>query len=78
MMGFKETVVAGLVVAAVSAIIRFLSTVEYVQTLRRIRRRTDSTKWLPCFVGGHVEPSVADYEMGEHCICERCGKVLLD
>ena len=39
-------------------------------------RRADSIKWLPCWVFGHVDPGVVDYERGDHCICERCGKRL--
>ena len=74
-------IVACAILSALSGV-RILYKMEYRETLRRIRRRirrrTDSIKWLPCSVGGHVEPSVVDYEMGERCICERCGKVLLD
>ena len=74
-MSFWDTVLSGIVVLVVWAAVIAIWKNKDV-TLRRIRRRADSIKWLPCWVFGHVDPGMVDYERGDHCICERCGKRL--
>lgn len=72
-MGFWGTVVSGLVILAVGAILKAIWKNKDVMR-RRIKRRVDSIKWLPCRVFNHVEPGFVDYEMGEPYLCERCGE----
>ena len=74
-MSFGDTVLSGIAVLVAWAVLKVIWKKKDV-TLRRIRLRADSIKWLPCCVFGHVDLGLVDYEWGERCICERCGERL--